>query len=359
MDILHSITTGTTALAMVATCVVFGCDPESGEEETSHSSLESTVETGEDRESSPEVVAVVNEREITRTQIDQRLERLDELHRHSRRPADESLRSERRERLIQRLIDRELLREYVAERNIDVDTDDVDHALQRRVDAKFGSSSAFRRYLDAHNLSTSDYRTQIREELAVNKMLEDRAQLDSIDEDELRSHYERIANRRPADERVQATVWTIDGDGSSRDDNSDRFSRKLDDRLEEIGDADTFDELVADSDFDVDIRPDETRWFEPTQLQRPAADAVFDDDAPSTGPITVEASTGLELYWIHERRDPGIRQFDEVEDLLRDRARRSKLETERRQLLNKLRDDADIVVYLPPDPEHSNAARRR
>lgn len=344
------------ALTVVVSCALLGCDA-GGDADDATEALPPDEPT--EVESAPEqdVLAVVNDREITRQQVDQRLERLDELHRHSQRPFDDSLRSKRRERVIQRLIEQELLRDHIESQNITVDGKDVDRKLQRRVDAKFGSSDSFRRYLDAQNMSAGDYRRRIRDRMAIDKVLESEAGVDAIDEEHLREHYERIAKRRPAGKRVRVSVLHIDLDGIAEENPSvpGEIRRHLTERLDAIEDPERFDAFAADVEQIAAVHHREPRWLEKSQLRRRAADVVFGDDAPDTGPAAVEFPDMLKIYWVHERRPPGIRGFDEVEDLLYERARRSLLERHRRQLLNQLRDDANIVVHLPRESEPSEA----
>ena len=353
MDILPTITTAMAAMAILLPCVVTGC--EAGPDESYPPERISTpqrVDTDSEHLTELEVLAVVNDREITRQEVDDRLERLDELYRHSQRPFDDSLRSERRERVLQRLVDQELLREYVRDQDIQVPEDKVDRKLKHRKNTKFGSSDSFHRYLTARDVSASDYRREIRDKMAVEMTLEREAGVDRIDEEQLRQHYQRIAKRRPANERIHVELISIDfGDLPPAEAEDDPVRRKIRDRIQDVDDAQHLHELSSELESDFRIRHQKPRWVEASQLHRRSADILFDDDAPAEGVATVDRGSGIEIYWIYERREPGVRGFDEVEDLLRDRARRSLLESHRRQLLERLREEATITFYLPRQPE--------
>ncbi len=341
-------------MTLLVTCVVIGCEPGDADERSdADSASEPQTEVKAATSEEPKVLAVVNDRQITRKQIDERLERLDELYRHSQQHFDEPLRSERHERVLQQLIDRELLREHVQRRDIRVDDDQVDQKLQRRIHTKFGSSDSFRRYLDTHDLSADDYRREIYDQVATKKMLETEAGVEDIDEEYLREHYQRIAERRPAEQRLEASVITVHID---EDVDTSEVQQKISARIEDNNGEASLRSVYEELDTQFDMKFQDRRWYEASQLRRRAADTLFTDDAPGEGMATVHSNERLELYWIHERREAGIRGFDEVEDLLRDRARRSLLERQRRQLLERLRDEATITFYLPREAESPKPA---
>ena len=330
-----------------ALCIVIGCDRDLDAEAESRPAEVVDDEDGDVRQ---EIAAVVNDREITHDQVDRHLDRLGELYRHSDRTFDETVRDKKRRQVVHRLVNRELLHEHAAQRNVDIDTDVVDRHLRRHIETKFGSHDAFRRYLDAEDLTIGDVRRRIHREVAIDTLLSERVDDADIDEQRLRNHYEEIAKKRPADDRIEATRLTLELHGLEDDETHRIIRRALDQALDDIAAAEHLDGVadelrrhVDKRDLEIEARLDESRWFERRHVGSRTAQTLFDDAADDEGQArSVTTTTGFEIYWIHEFRDAGIRGFDEVEDLLRDRARRSELEEHRRHLVEELREDADI-----------------
>ncbi len=331
---------------MVLYCCLLGCDALDGVEQQPEEVTLAAIEAPDEQ---PEVAAVVNDREITHGEVDRRLDQLGELYRHSQRPFDDAVRADKREKVLQRLIDRELLREYLDARDIDVASATVDRKLEQRIDTQFGSTEGFHRFLDAQQMSVGDFRRRVWEEAALKKAIAAENGDEVIDDEQLRKHYDRIANRRPAGARVQVSTITVDLRDEADDVLRDRARELLIGQLDDADQPDVLDDfdrrLLEDLDLSATIDPGKPRWLHPHQLRPATARMLFSKeyDSPPSAPI-VETRDGFRVYWIHERREAGIRGFDEVEDLLRDRAQRSQLAERRGELLEKLRSDASISI---------------
>ena len=346
------------ALAVHLSCWIVGCDTEADEVDVSSTPTSVAAQT-----ESP-VVAVVNDREITNDEVQARLSHIEELYRNTQRPFDNETRAAKRQEVIQRLVDRELLRHHLAESDIEVDPDVVDEKVQRRIDTEFGSTAAFHRYLDSEDLTVGDFRERLREETRLKQLIAQDVDRDEIDEQKLRNHYERIANRRPADDRVRASTVSVEFprsiDGDTRRQLRAMISEQLDDHSEVGSPVELqarLDEISTDLDPSISTRTGAPRWFERNQLRPRTARVLFADDTLIDRPSDIiDTATGVQTYWIHDRRGAGIRGFDEVENLLRDRAYRSQIEKRRRELVQQLRSDATISIRPSDEPPLSEIA---
>lgn len=330
-------------------CLVLGCDSDVDPEDQPTES----VEVADEQSSAHQVAAVVNDREITAAQVDHHLDRLGQLYHHSDRSFDRATRKAKRTNVLQRLIDRELLRDYASSRDVQLDNGEVDRQLRERVDRAFGSTDDFRRYLDDQDKTVSDYRDRIREELTLEQLVERRIDSEEIDQDRLRRYYDRIANRRPADDRLKATRLRIE----LREVEDEQY-RRLQQRLRaSVATLETAEELetlggdleqwIEDERLIGRVQLRDRRWYEQNQLDPRAAGQLFEDstDEPDDRPRLVDTAMGFDVYLVHDHREAGIREFDEVEQLVRDRARRSRLQKQRRALIEELREEADIAIY--------------
>lgn len=327
-----------------------GCEAEDTVEAVPFHQEETTGAGSEEDFSSPEprVLAIVNDHQITQEDVERRLNRLGKLYHHSRRPFDERTRRAKKRELVQRLIDQELLREHLNSGDFESEPALVDAELERRVQERFGTMDALRRYLQSEDLTLSDYRHKLREELFIRRLVVPDEEAMAVGEEELRQYYHRLAHQRPAGERVQATILSIRRPAGVDDATARRIAKSLRSSLENIEDAQDFRALVDRIGQGPNTaKMERLRWVERHQVSPAAAKVLFGPQAPESGisPV-IETPLGLEVFWIHERRSPGPRGFDELERPLRRRVIQARMEERRRELLKELREQATIAVYL-------------
>lgn len=336
-------------------CLWIGCD--SGEDRTAvpiqPQPAPHTIRVTPSEPSELQVLAVVNERQITNQDVERRLDRLSELYLHSRRPFDESTRRAKKRELVHRLIDQELLREHLNQGDFDPDPQVIDEELERRVRERFGTMEALRRYLQSEDLTLTDYRHQLREELFIRQLVGPAEETAAVEEEELRRNYERIARKRPAGERLQASILSIRTPTGVDQATQERIVESLGRSLQTVEDHQDFRALVDR----IGQGPNAAKlerlgWVERHQVSPAAAKVLFGDNAPAAGlsPI-VETPLGLEVFWIHERRPPGIRGLDEMERPLRRRLIQARMEERRRELLQELREQATISIHLTEEDD--------
>lgn len=340
-------------------CLVLGCDSNTQPDDEPAPKAEA-VDVDQSTEAGDQIVAVVNDREVTEAELQDHLDRLGELYRHSNRSFDDAIRESKRNKVLQRLVDRELLRDHATRRDIELDDGQVDRQLRNRVDRAFGSTADFRRYLDDADMTVSDYRDRIREELTLEKVVEERLDDRQLDEQRLERYYDRIANRRPADDRLEASRLQIEIRGVS-DDDYHQLEDKLGEAVDDLDDPAELDELGkrieawADRrDLASHVAHQDRRWYEQKHLDESASRSLFEATDPAKtrdSARLVDTAMGFDVYWIHRHREAGIREFDEVEELVRDRARRAKLQKQRRALVEELREEADIAIR---DRDHND-----
>lgn len=342
----HSVQAG--LLLVVALCGVLGC--EAGEEDdvalVSIGATARGVEATQQVEAVEEIAARVNDAEIDLREVDLQVERISSLYRQNQRVFDESRRAQKRRQVVERLIDEELIRGHLRQEAIALEAEEVEEHLERYVSRRFGSPSAFHRYLATEGVELTEVRRQVHDDLALRRLLV--PQEEQVEEAELLAAYDRIARGRPAAERVRVVVVGLslvsDGDDGERD----RVRQELEEALDGVSDRSDLEELSASLQATL-----ETRWVERFRASPYATKVLFGVESTGLMPL-VETPVGFEIYWVKERREAGVRAFDEVEDLLRERVLRARVERGRRDLLEHLRRDALIEVHLPEGASHGS-----
>lgn len=351
----------TVSILILASFLWLGCDApgSAGQSSDRPEPMTSVPPPLSSEPAEPPVLAIVNDRTITKHEVERRLDRLSELYHHSRRPFDERTRHQKKHELVQRLIDQELLREHLSAGHFEPEPARIDAEFTRRVQERFGTVEALERYLDSEELTMADYRHQLREELFIQQLVMPNDEAAAVDEEELREHYERIAHKRPAGERLQATILSIRRPVGVDEATAQRIKESLRRSLDQVQDDRDFRALVERiGQGPSAAKLQRLRWVERHQLSPAAAQVLFGPQAPKEGlsPI-VETPLGLEVFWIHERRSPGIRGFDEVERPLRRRVLQARMQERRRQLLKELREQATISIHLDEDAAQRDHSR--
>ncbi|RDV38766.1 hypothetical protein DV096_08145 [Bradymonadaceae bacterium TMQ3] len=325
-------------LSLLLAVLLLGCDPGVSEPPTEISAEASGALSpgGADAPGAAagveasRVVARVNEVPIHAIEVERRLDRIDELYRHARRPFNPAIRQIKRNEVIDRLIDHELLRQHIDQAAVEISPKRIDLAVEERVDEHFGSTTAFQRYLKAENLSMSDFRRDVRDAMILEHTLLGDAIAKptaepAVSEAQLREIYARVAAGRPAAARVRVSSVTLPA----------RHRQQV----ARISRAHCNTESLPEEAIHRDLG-----WRQRHQLPAAAGFRLFGQgDSPAQSAV-VPAPDGssVTVYCVHDRREAGVRDFDEVEPLLRERANRALLESKRRALLQRLREHAEI-----------------
>ena len=131
-----------------------------------------------------EVVAWVNDEEISASALSQELQRL--------RTPIRNVSPSRREQVLQRMIDERLLAQWSAD-HVVVEAA-VDTELQRLEGEVFGGRDGLMRHLDDRDLTVDEFRERLRVELSTTEKLAPTEPPDSIT---LASMYREVTNRPP------------------------------------------------------------------------------------------------------------------------------------------------------------------
>lgn len=292
-----------------------------------------------------DVVVRVNERDIRQADVERRVERIAELYRHTRRPFDAEMREVKRIEVVERLVDQELLRQYISTRGISLAPDAVDRKMEERIKTRFGTAETFRRYLETEGISAADFRRKLHDEMALEALLEEEISIDVPSEEALREHFERIAQRRPVGERVRASTFSIRVPTNADEATKLRIRESLQESLQRVDSGDSFLQLAERIGQGGNTsKLEQLRWVERHQLHPLAGRAIFGTSMDSGLSEIITTPMGFEVYWVHERRPAGIRQFDEVKAHLHYRARQAALAERREQLIKELREEASIQI---------------
>lgn len=295
------------------------------------------------------IAALVNGVPIQQQEVDRRLSQLQRVYRHSRTRFDARVEAAKRQEVLDRLIDKELLHQHVLEREVTISDDAVNAEIQHRIKTIFGTSAALDRYLLDQDLDLQRYRTRIRSELAVKTLCMADVKNNPTDEADLRQLYLQLANHRAAAERVEASSIRYRIPAEASDITRKNLQRTAQRSVQHIKSPEQFAHLAKSVSYGPNAKDGGyLGWIEKGSLP-PKTENILFNTPPGQNSQAIFTPAGIEIFWIHQKRPAGVRHFDEVEDVLRDHHAQDAIEKQRQHLLKKLRETADIQIVATAD----------
>lgn len=302
-------------------------------------------------------VPVMTASELT-TMLDdivQRYERID-----GRPPTTPEWRDDRRRRLVQDAVHDTLVRQYVEAQPLSITDAQVDDALRVELRHVFEEQELFERFLLSRDTTREAYLADKRYELAVDEVLGGAEAL-APNEDDIRAFYDANRENWREDDRVKLSAITI----RVRPNAPEEQVQQALDRLTALTDGITperFPDVARQhSEASERFQGGDLGWIvrgRRAQFQdNGVEDALF---AAPIGAITEPMRTqlGWQVFWVQDRREAGVRDYDEVRDVLAEPIRRRNRQRALQQLVNQLMETASVEyqrehwgMESPADPD--------
>ena len=166
---------------------------------------------------SKDKVAMVNGTVITRSEYDTELGRFERQMAMSGQAPNPADKTEMKGRVLDGLIDRELLKQDSKKQGITVDDNDVNQQVAV-LKQKFGSEKEFTETLVKMNLTEDGLKTQLRQDLAIKKLIDKQiAAKVTITPEEMKAFYDSHPEFFKAPERVRASHILIKVEATASD----------------------------------------------------------------------------------------------------------------------------------------------
>lgn len=266
------------------------------------------------------------------------------------RPATTSeWRDERRRRLVQDAVHDALVREHVDGQTVTIEDDAVEEAVRAELRHVFEQESLFERFLDSRGMTRDEYMEHKRYELAVDQVLGGRETIEPSEEDILRFYEDNRENWRE-DDRVLISTITLRLRANASDEQIEAARTRLEGLRERIvREGEPFAEVARQhSEASERFQGGELGWIVRGRRAQFATNGVEDQLFElDLGTITepVRTQLGWQIFWIRDRREAGVRDFDEVRDVLADPLRRRNRQRARQELVNELIQRADVSYH--------------
>lgn len=278
--------------------------------------------------------------------VDELVERYERL--PDREATSEAWRNERRRRLVRSAVQSAILELHATGRGIEVSDSDVTDQIREDLGHVFEDERLYERFLESRGSDRDTYQAEVRRQISIDRILQERGQLEPTDED-VQNFYEQNRERWREGERVRVRAITIRLRGTASEDDVAAARARIDalrDRI--IGGEDFAEVASAESESADRVRGGDRGWIVEGRRRQLVEDGVEELlFSAEIGEITepIRTRLGWQFFELLDKRPEGFRDLDEVQDILREPLRRRNRDRLSRELENELIESMD-VLYL-------------
>lgn len=293
----------------------------------------------------PKVVASVNGVKISGAEFDREVGRYEQqMAMMGQSPNPEQLK-EIKEKVLNGLIDRELLYQQAEKQGIKVDKKEVDErmsALQKR----FPKEEDFKKTLERLGLTEAGLRSQFEKELAIKEMLDKKfAGKLTVTEQEMKKFYDENPDYFKTPERVRASHILIKVDPNASEADKAKAHQKIEDIQKKVNKGEDFAALAKQySECPSSAKGGDLDYFQHGQMVKPFEDAAF---ALKVGQVSdiVETQFGYHLIKVTDKKDAGQISFDEAKEKIKPFLEQQKMAEQVNQYVAQLKQTAKIEKF--------------
>ena len=299
-------------------------------------------------EQSESNLVVVNGIAITRNDLDNELNRIKMRAYAQQRPISEAALKQMKQKVLEALINRELLYQESVGKGIQVEMFEVENQIEVIKQRLYSGKSLDDALLEI-NMTKKDFETQVRKATAINKLLEQMVyQKVSVSDKESKIFYDNNPQFFKKPEQVRASHILIKLDPDADAEMKAEARERIEEILAKIKLGQDFAELAQQySEGPSRIKGGDLGYFDRKMMVKPFADAAF---SLQTGQISeiVETRYGFHIIQTVDRTPASKFAYMQIKDRLIDMLRSEKIKKETITYLDGLKKKADIQRLTQP-----------
>ncbi len=291
-------------------------------------------------------VAVVNDTVITQGDLSQEMGPVQQRMAMQGQAPDDAQMEEVQQKVLQNMIDRELLYQESRKQGFTAE-DDAVKAQMETFKSRFPDEAQFEEALSRLNLTEDIIRKQIEEQLSIQKLVDEKIlPTISIPEEELKTYYEENTDFFKEPEQVHARHILIKVEPDADEAAKEEARKKLEEvrkKLEEGGD---FAELAKEySEGPSNVKGGDLGYFGRGQMVKPFDETAFATDKGEVSDI-VETRFGYHLIKVEDKKAASTTAYEDVKEKIENHLKQQKVQEALAKYLEDLKKDAKVEVYL-------------
>ncbi len=298
------------------------------------------------KESKKDVVAVVNGTDISQTDFDREVGRYEQqMAMMGQTPNPQQL-SEIKDKVLNGLIDRELLYQESQKVGLKASKSEVDERISA-LKQRFPSEEEFKKTIEKLGLNEAGLRSQFEKELAIKALLDKKfAGKVTVTDQEMKKFYDENPDYFKTPERVRASHILVKVEPNASEADKAKARQKIEDIQKKVKKGEDFAALAKQySDCPSSAKGGDLDYFQRGQMVGPFQDAAF---AMNVGDVSdiVETQFGYHLIKVTDKKPAGTVSFEEAKDKIKSYLEQQKMGEEVNQYAAQLKKTAKIQEFV-------------
>lgn len=292
-------------------------------------------------------VVTVNNTPITVADVDLEVKRILFQAKAMNKPIDESMMDAMRDKVIDSLINRELLYEQSKAKGITTDAAGVDNSIDQ-IKQRLEAGQTFENLLTEMGITEETMRRQVGQANAIQKLLEMEVYPQAmVSEKESRIFFENNPQYFKRPEEVKASHILIQVAPDANDEDKLEAHKKIEAIQKKIKAGENFADLAKQySEGPSKASGGDLGYFDRKKMVKPFSDAAFNLEPGQVSDI-VETQFGYHLIKANDKKPESTYVFEDIKERLGSLLQQQKIQEETVRYLDKLRKTADIKRMTP------------
>ena len=295
--------------------------------------------------SSGKEIALVNGKAISKIQYERRLSSFMKRAAHRGREMKDADLTTAKNRILEDLIDSEVLYQQSQKEGIKVDDQTVNKQIEK-IKKRFPNEKAYKKAMERMHMSEKEFRAEIQRGLAINQLLDTHVrQKITVTEEECKKYYNNNQNLFKRKEQVKLSqIWIK---VSPNDDESKKIQarKKIETIQKKIQQGEDFGKLAKSySDGLAAKHEGSLGYIDKGHMEKPFEDAAFSLKVGEVSGI-IETQAGYYLIKVTDKKPAGIIPFKEVLPMIERQLKKEKKKTETKAYIENLKKSAKIERF--------------
>jgi peptidyl-prolyl cis-trans isomerase C len=289
--------------------------------------------------------AIVNGKPIPMSEYQAGLDQLNRQINMTGRQPDEKEMPTLKQRILNNLIARELMKQEIAKKGIKVDESEVNAQLDTV--KKSTSPEDFANSLKQMNMTEESLKEHFASQLAVKKLVEtELASKVAVTPEEVKAFYESNPDVFKTPEMVRASHILVKVDEKASPEEKAKALEKIKGIQKRIQAGEDFAEVAKEvSDCPSKTNGGDLNFFQKGQMVGPFENAAFSMKPGEVSDI-VETEFGYHIIKLTDKKEPGTMTFDEIKPRIEQHLKSEKMSQEYPKYIEALKSKAKIEIFV-------------
>jgi peptidyl-prolyl cis-trans isomerase C len=295
--------------------------------------------------SSGKEIASVNGKAISKSQYERRLSVFKKRAAHKGGPLDDAALTTVKNRILENLIDAEVLYQQSQKEGIKVDDQAINEQI-KKMKKRFSDETAYKKAIERMHVSEKEFRTEIQRALAINQLIDTNVrQKITVTDEESKKYYNNNSNLFKQPEQVKISLIWIKVTPDDEESKKIQARKKIEMVQKKVKQGEDFGKLAkAYSEGPNAQREGAWGYLKRGKTADPIRDAAF---ALNVGEVSgiIETKSGYHLIKVNDKKPAGTTPYKEVIPMIEQHLKKEKEKTEIQGYIENLKKSAKIKRF--------------